>query len=236
MSPLLFLLLAAPGFLVQPPGEFHDGEPVVADGESVLALHDDGTRAWLASTRIAMDRVADLMLDVPGEPETGWRVGDAGGTDGIVTYLRGDGLHPRDVPRARVDSEAGPGAFATPGAVDLWLGDAHYRLVAACSPHADAPRDATASLDCRIDLVASDGRHARLAGMSGYVDPSGRVGLGDEAAAGLLFAGDLDGDGRLDLVFDTSHHYNVRRPTLFLSRGTEGAPVRAVAHQASVGC
>src|SRR6185436_15354073 len=33
----------------------------------------------------------------------------------------------------------------------------------------------------------------------------------------LLWAGDLDGDGKLDLLLDLTNHYNVSEPTLFLS-------------------
>ena len=38
-----------------------------------------------------------------------------------------------------------------------------------------------------------------------------------DSGAGLLWAGDLDRDGRLDLLLDLSEHYNMSLPTLFLS-------------------
>lgn len=239
MSSILFLLLAAPGFLVQPPGEFHGDEPVVVDGEHVLALHDDGERAWLEATRITMERVSDPLHDGPGGPETGWRVGAGSASGPGIVYLRGEGLKAGDVPRAQavtpMEGIAGL-AFHTPRSLDLRLGDALYRLVAGCEPREDAPRDSTPSLDCHIDLFAPDGNRSRLVAMSGYVDEAGNVGLGSDAAASLLFAGDLDGDGRLDLVFDVSDHYNIRRPTLFLSGAADGESVRAVAGHEAVGC
>jgi hypothetical protein len=37
----------------------------------------------------------------------------------------------------------------------------------------------------------------------------------------LLWAGDLDGDGKLDLLLDLHDHYNVSEPTLFLSSKAE---------------
>ncbi|WP_158636362.1 hypothetical protein [Aerolutibacter ruishenii] len=44
-------------------------------------------------------------------------------------------------------------------------------------------------------------------------------------------------DGRLDLVFDTTDHYNLLRPTLFLSsRAAAGELVGQVAQYQSVGC
>lgn len=232
------LLLSASGFLLQPPGQFHDGEPVVTDGEHVLALHDDGSRAWLEATRIVMARVPDEYLDGPDGPDTGWQVGPDIDTGLPLMYLRGEGLTAGEVVRARVTSSTDLPvlAFDRPSAVDIVLGDAHYRVVAACDPDADAPRDQRPWLDCHIDLFAPDGSRSRLASMTGYLTEAGEPVLGSDAAASLLFAGDLDGDGRLDLLFDTSDHYNVRQPTLFLSGAGDGQPVRAVAQHRAVGC
>ena len=53
----------------------------------------------------------------------------------------------------------------------------------------------------------------------------------------LLWAGDLDGDHALDLLIDVTDHYNVSRPTLFLSRGRRaGILLEPVAKHESVGC
>jgi hypothetical protein len=53
----------------------------------------------------------------------------------------------------------------------------------------------------------------------------------------LLWAGDLDGDGRLDLYMDLSNHYNSSQRRLFLStRARKGQLVREVAEFSTVGC
>lgn len=53
----------------------------------------------------------------------------------------------------------------------------------------------------------------------------------------LLWAGDLDRDGKLDFLIDTTYHYNMRRPTLFLSsKAKPGQLVQEVASITSVGC
>jgi len=53
----------------------------------------------------------------------------------------------------------------------------------------------------------------------------------------LLWVGDLDGDERVDLLLDTSDHYNVDEVTLFLSsRRSKGDLVKAVAFSRRVGC
>ncbi len=53
----------------------------------------------------------------------------------------------------------------------------------------------------------------------------------------IIWAGDLDGDDRLDLIIDTSNHENVTAPTLFLSSEATGdALVKPVAIHWTVGC
>ena len=45
--------------------------------------------------------------------------------------------------------------------------------------------------------------------------------LGPQSYLPLLWAGDIDGDGKLDLLIDTTDSYNGWDPTLFLSRGAK---------------
>lgn len=53
----------------------------------------------------------------------------------------------------------------------------------------------------------------------------------------LLWAGDLDGDGKLDFYADVSDHYNSSMPTLFLSsEAKKGKLVKDVAGIRTVGC
>lgn len=61
--------------------------------------------------------------------------------------------------------------------------------------------------------------------------------IGADTAPSLVWAGDLDGDGKLDLVMDTTDDYNVRDLTLFLSsKAKPGKLVEKVANQFSTGC
>ena len=87
----------------------------------------------------------------------------------------------------------------------------------------------------------SDGTHHQsLTALSGYRSQASddpRIQLGDDASPRLIFAGDLNRDGRLDLIFDTTDHYNLSRPTLFLSSAAgKGGVVRAVGTHDAVGC
>lgn len=59
----------------------------------------------------------------------------------------------------------------------------------------------------------------------------------DDAQNTFLFIGDIDKDGKLDFLIDTTSHYNGRSPTLFLSsEASENQLVKEVADFSMVGC
>lgn len=61
--------------------------------------------------------------------------------------------------------------------------------------------------------------------------------IGAESAPSLLWAGDLDRDGKIDLIMDTTDNYNCRILTLFLSsKAKPGQLVKQVASHLSTGC
>ena len=215
---------------LQMPGQFHGGETVARDGERWLALFDAAAGARLRAVRVRVTPTRDAVLDADDGPVTGRIVDTASGPDGAaVAYVRGPGLRERAVARATVVE--GPVVNGL-GTSRLHLGDRDYTLATRCVPAAaigDRYR-------CTIELTQGD-RRQTLATMSGMRGEDDRILLGDEAAPGLLFAGDLDGDGALDLLFDVTDHYNLSAPTLFLSGAAgEGELVRAVAEQRSTGC
>jgi hypothetical protein len=60
---------------------------------------------------------------------------------------------------------------------------------------------------------------------------------GDDSDPALLWAGDLDGDGKLDMMFNLTEHYNVSNIVLFLSSMAEpGKLVKQAATRRTVGC
>lgn len=230
-------LLLTAGYAIQPPGQFHGGEAIALDGERWLALRMAPRAAGtLVPATMRVVAIEDPLLDEPGQ-RTGQAVSADTPDEGILAFLRGPSLAPGVLAEADLEFPDGDGRHR----IDLGLvfGQARYRLWSDCVRR-DTPRpdDGQETFDCRIVLRAPGGREQVLVRMGGYASgPGEHAWLGDDAAAALLFAGDLDRDGRLDLIFDTSDHYNVSRPTLFLSsQAASGELVHQVAQFESTGC
>ncbi len=63
------------------------------------------------------------------------------------------------------------------------------------------------------------------------------AGCGDDAGWSLIWAGDLDGDGKLDLYVNVTQHYNVSERKLFLSsQAQKGQLVKEIAEFVTTGC
>ena len=59
----------------------------------------------------------------------------------------------------------------------------------------------------------------------------------DDQMIKIVFAGDLDGDGKLDLILDTANHYNVSSLTLYLSKSADkNKVIKPVGIFTFVGC
>lgn len=230
-------MLLGAAFSLQPPGEFHGDEPVARHGEHWLALRREGREAALVGARLTVTPVFDAVLDSPGD-SSGRAVASDAGDAQVIAFIRGPGLRDGRVQAAEVQEMA-----VVEGDAPAWhlrLGGHAYRITTRChaaGAGSDADSAATGAVNCEVTLHHADGRQQVLVRMGGYLDAASILRPGDDAAPALLFAGDLDRDGRLDLVFDTTDHYNLSRPTLFLSSAArDGELVGAAAQYQSVGC
>lgn len=227
------LLLLATGFAIQPPGAFHGDEPVARDGERWLALRVTDREASLVATRLKVRPVFDEVLDAPGQA-SGRAVSSTLDDAHVVAFLRGAGLNVGTVELATV----APGDDNSPlphYAIAFRARD--YRIRTRCDPDAGEAVEGQLQFDCRIELSGAAGSQT-LARMRGYRDRTDdAVRVGDDATPTLLFAGDLDRDGELDLIFDVSDHYNKLQPSLFLSSPAAAGELMLQAAQfTQVGC
>ncbi len=230
MGDAMLTLMLATGFALQPVGTFHDGETVARDGESWLALDTTSGPARLSPTRVRLTRVHDAVVDGDGEA-TGIEVAAIDAPEPTM-LLRGPRLRAGAVELAeRLDDAAlRGGEFAA-----VRFRGLEYRIQARC-PSAPPSADDEAGQAC--DVVLTDGTSSQaLSSTRRWRTAGGGVTFGDDVHPHLVQAGDFDGDGRLDLILDTSSHYPVSRPTLFLSSpASDGERVRQVATYESIGC
>lgn len=223
---------ASIGYGVQPPGQFHQGETVARNGERWLALRVQPRSAELLAARVAVKHVHDTLADEDGEA-TGEAV-SAIGLDDVAMLLRGPGLRPGAVVQATVVDLSSEHGFPTHR---LTLGAREYRIATRCVADKAGAQADQPTYTCTIDLIAGERRQS-LMSLGAYRESSdARLLFASDATPHVVFAGDLDLDGRLDVIFDTTDHYNVSKPTLFLSGAADGgALVRNVATHDSVGC
>lgn len=213
----------APASLIRT-GAFHGDEVSARSGERWIGLTPSiGGFEW-RTFELTTRRVEDVVVDAPGE-KTGVEVTVRGGRP-VFLVKEIPGLLGKVV-RTAVYSPEGL-ALPDKDALELYCGPTpgcgSYKLRVTDRKMADDAPDAPS----RLVLESSDGLQQTL-----FEWPHG---LRDEHCE-LIWAGDLDGDGKLDLFMDLSGHYNVMDYTLFLSSvGSNGKLVKRVAIFHTVGC
>lgn len=221
----------AQGLLILP-GEWHGGEVVVESGREVIGLFraPDGS-ALLAPTTLRVEPVRDVLVDAEGEA-TGKAVSAAGPGEALFYVAQLDLGHG---PVTEASSERRLIPVHEP--LELSLDGLVWTLGVECA--GTQGRDLT---DCAVLLIGPDGARQILARYpEGAADSSPAAEeptfvVGDSWPS-LLWAGDLDRDGRLDLLFDRSDHYKVTDRVLYLSsRAGEAELVHPAATFRTVGC
>jgi hypothetical protein len=212
-TPFLVAHASSPGATsaaaLQWPGDFHGEETRARDGETWLALRQEGSRAWLEATTVRVEAVHDPVLD--GEDErSGRRVSTPAFASEPLVLLQGEGLLAGTV----LTVPEVPASIAQQGVrrIEARALPA-LELALECG---EPPAGPEIRFDCSLEI-----RDARVSQVlhvfSASHDPAGNLMLGDDGGATVHFAGDIDRDGRIDLILDVRDHYNVQRTQLWLS-------------------
>jgi hypothetical protein len=210
------------------PGDYHGDEISAEDGSMWFALiQDEQGGARLEPRRVGVESVYDPVLDAE-DGTTGKRVG--AGQDDVLFYVR-------DLPGATSGSVAT--AYAGRGDPLSLVGlDRGFELFerSAGALRLDCIGTET-TRECAL-VLSHEGRQQVLGRWAADASAGeSQLMLGSEAWPHLRWAGDIDRDGRLDLLIDMTDHYNVSAPTLFLStQAKPGELVGAAAELRSVGC
>ena len=213
-------------------GTFHGNEVPEEPGPGWFGLFATESGFELRPTKVAVTAAVDVISDGPGE-----KTGRAVTIDGRGTPL----VLVRGIPALKerpVEVAIAKPRFFYPGErVPLKLtgfgSERAYALTA--YGNADRPPDSQAGTPrlygYRLVLTADP-----------WTDENQQVlidlhGLSEDKPPSIVWAGDLDGDGGLDLLMEVGNHYNVTEYALLLTSATHGTGlVREVARFRSVGC
>lgn len=218
------------GFALLVPGGYHSDEVQEgAEKEEWLALHADSAgRHRLSPARIRIEKFFDPIVDKDSAVPTGKAVSAQGIAEPVKFLVGGPGLSHRSV----VDTaDIAPGVLGPGYRQAFWFRGVQYEL--ACEPFKEElfmgePPTPVGVSGWSVLLAVNDAGREPVRLLLGRV--------GTEGAAELLFAGDLDGDGRLDLILNQTRENVLIDATLFLSGPAEERVLKAVAVFLAVGC
>jgi hypothetical protein len=208
-------------------GTFHSDEVWDgADREKWFGLFRGKTGYYIAETKIKTERINDDILDKAGE-KTGWKVQTVNKDTSIILMGRLSFLRRHNLNGAVLSKDQ---IFPCDTVRITYLG-IDYNLYATGGKKKliDNP-DWFEVWNYKLFMTAT---------IKGQIHKSLLVSQPnfDDQMINIIFAGDIDGDGILDLVIDTSRHYNATSPTIYLSRPAEkGEIVKPVGGHTSVGC
>ena len=211
-------------------GIFHGDEVAAESGEKWLALVPFGNGYALKETRLGIEFVKDEIIDEDGEA-TAKKV-----------FIDLD-KKPLFLVRGLPGIAAGPVETAVAEPLYLKIGnetpfklnnDRRYALRVACDENSPLTVDHFGK--CPLILKAQP-KTQNIHDFQIYRPPGTKPVFAGDARPALIWAGDLNTDGALDLLIDVSNQYNTSALTLFLSSGptSEALVIKAAAFITS-GC
>jgi hypothetical protein len=208
-------------------GEWHGNEVAAENGEQWLALLNTPTGPALQNVSLFVERVEDAVLDIP-PAKTGKKVSVPADLEPLVLLRNLEQLSPGPVVAAELSN---PELSTTEPATVLFNGMS-YEIGFTC----DEQYRGEELADCPLSISNSD-QQQPLESYAIYKPCTVNASMGSDAFPRILWAGDLDRDGKLDLLIDLTTHYNVTAPTLLLSSAAgEGQLVMPVAAFRTTGC
>jgi hypothetical protein len=209
---------------------FHGDEIQARSGEKWQALYISDKRSWLQLSTILVRRSEDAVLDAGTNNKTGKSVYVAGSNTEPVFLVKGiDSLKMGEVKTVFYHWQDFHGlSLKRNSPVSVKLNATAYSL-GIRGQEQKSESGEVALVPAHAKLVLSDGKNRQTI----Y---SIKHGLTDSEWS-LIWAGDLDKDGRLDLYLNLPTHYNELRRVLFLSsKAAKGKLVAKVAEFVTTGC
>ena len=209
-------------------GSFHSDEVwETADKEKWIGIFKNKESFYLKETTVKTKRVHDEIVDENKNEKSGWEVTISNKDSSIILiealpYLAG----------GKIKTVALSKKFIYPDeTLSLsYLGN-QYKLIASGSKKNEQQGpEAFEVYNYKLYLTANINGKETTQLLVAQPDF-------DDKMIELLFAGDIDGDGILDFIIDTSRRYNMIIPTVYLSKFTDnGQIVKPVGSHVSIGC
>lgn len=207
-------------------GVFHEVEVSQSAGNlEWYGIFLNGHRNYLAKTRIELKRVYDPILDDDNE-KTGWEILTENKDTCALLIESLPILTEREIHEIELPNTIFPGDTTTFNYLGL-----QYTLFATGEKRKVQDDSEwfevwNYKLFLMVDIKGVSKKSLLIA------HPNF-----DDAMTTILFAGDIDGDGILDLIIDSSRHYNATYPTLYLSKpANQEEVVKPIGGMRSVGC
>lgn len=174
--------------------------------KSWLSLYKEGTTYTLSKAKVQFKRVNDPFVDNQNE-NTGWEIISNTNSSTILLIEQLPYLNEKEVIDIKIPSKIYPG-----DTTEFKYLDKPYKIWAKGN-QAKMFRNSEEKHIWNYELYISTKIGDRFINNLLVSVPSF-----DDAMIEILFAGDIDDDGILDLIIETSSHYNSMSPTLYLSK------------------
>lgn len=209
-------------------GSFHGDEVNASSGEVWFGLYQVDDRFELIRSEISVEQVYDPIRDADDSAGTGKKISVDYPTDPLFLVK---GLE--DLKEGTVKAAFSGRKFIYPGeTLSFEFEEGDYYAMAAFGEVADAGIARPFHIkyrDYQIKFSHTPWANTQL--IASFAS------LSIDRLPELLWAGDLDRDGKLDLLFDLTSHYNVQLYSLFLSSAAEEDElVKLVSQFRNVGC
>jgi hypothetical protein len=207
-------------------GVFHDDEvDQNSENKTWFGLFKDKEKYTLSETKLSIKHAQDPVLDEEGE-QTGWEVSAEVKDTCVILIEKLPGFVDREIQSVKIPKSIYPGnhfKFSFKGT--------EYTLSATGEKKKERPDSewfVVSNYKLYLESMVN-GKQVKelLVSQKNF----------DDQMIMIIFAGDIDGDDKLDLIIDTSYHYNLMRPTIYMSKSAEnGKIIKPIGVFATVGC